>query len=72
MIDFNSPNEKKKKEHSKKYLNHHHQMSNYLCPTSVIKERIDLVKNRDGVKFLAYLLELKPLQGKKAIQIATQ
>lgn len=47
-------------------------MSNYLCPTYVIKERIDLVKNRDGVKFLAYLLELKPLQGKKAIQIATQ
>lgn len=47
-------------------------MSNYLCPTYVIKERIDLVKKRDGVKFLAYLLELKPLQGKKAIQIATQ
>lgn len=35
-----------------------------FCPTPVIKESIDFVKNPDGVKFLPYLLELKPLHGK--------
>lgn len=45
--------------------NHHHQMRDYLWPTYTIKESKDLVKNLDGVKFLPYLLELKPLHEKE-------